>query len=224
MFEDEDYSELSGESSACAHPAIHSFTSFALYHPPTHYHVSQASTYPLHCMRTDRSDSPSSKASFSRLNTPSQEDLQPIPQHAHQQHQHQHQQTETPIALAAKAVRILGLEPGTLPHARAALENARDEVRRTADTSAPFGNYVPYTTNSTSEYGGGLKGKIDRAKKAMSIMNGIPGVVVGYNSGKEEEMKRERRRRAVDGVLYWQKQVARLEALETPTLSRPNRR
>ena len=172
-------------------------------------------------LSADKPDSPSSKASFSRLTTPSQEDLQPIPQHAHQQ---QNQQPETPIALAAKAVRILGLEPGTLPHARAALENARDEVRRTADTSAPFGNYVPYTTHSTAEYGGGLKGKIDRAEKAMSIMNGIPGVVVGYNGGKEEEMTRERRRRAVDGVLYWQKQVARLEALETPTPSRPNRR
>jgi hypothetical protein len=61
-----------------------------------------------------------------------------------------------------------------------------------------------------------LKGKIDRARKAMSMINGMPGVVVGHG-GKEEEVKRERRRRAVDGVLYWQKQVARLEALETPT-------
>ena len=62
-----------------------------------------------------------------------------------------------------------------------------------------------------------MKGKLDRAKKAMSVVvlptghARLPSVVIG-TGGKEEEEKRERRRRAVDGVLYWQKEVQRLEA------------
>jgi hypothetical protein len=40
------------------------------------------------------------------------------------------------------------------------------------------------------------------------------GSVVVGTGGKEEEEKREKRRRATDGVLYWQKEVARLEVEE----------
>lgn len=126
-------------------------------------------------------------------------------------------QKEGPLALAAKAERILGLVPGTLVHARAALENAREEIRRTADSSAPFGGYVAATTGPTTPgAGSGFKAKVDRARKAMSVsLTGMPNVVVGIG-GKEEMELRERRRRAADGVLYWQKEVARLEALEKP--------
>jgi hypothetical protein len=49
----------------------------------------------------------------------------------------------------------------------------------------------------------------------------MPNVVVGLG-GREEMILRERRRRAVDGVLYWQKEVARLEAAEVQ--STPKRR
>jgi hypothetical protein len=49
----------------------------------------------------------------------------------------------------------------------------------------------------------------------------MPNVVVGIG-GKEEAEMRERRRRAVDGVLYWQKEVARLESFEKP--KRPTKR
>lgn len=62
---------------------------------------------------------------------------------------------------------------------------------------------------------------MDRARKALSMS--MPGksasanvnmnVVIG--AGDEAEQKRrERRRRAADGVLYWQREVARLEAQE----------
>ena len=129
-------------------------------------------------------------------------------------------QKDGPLALAAKAERILGLVPGTLVHARAALENARDEIRRTADTSGPFGAYVAVPAPSTP--GSGFKAKVDRARKAMSVsLTGMPNVVVGCG-GREEMELRERRRRAADGVLYWQKEVARLEALEKP--KRPSKR
>lgn len=66
---------------------------------------------------------------------------------------------------------------------------------------------------------GGAKGRFDRARKVMSIaMAGsgqkadkVPSVVLGAG-GRDEEDRRERRRRAADGVLYWQKEVGRLEA------------
>jgi hypothetical protein len=55
---------------------------------------------------------------------------------------------------------------------------------------------------------------MSRAKKAMSVsLAHMPNVVIGIG-GREELVLRERRRRAVDGVLYWQKEVARLERLE----------
>ena len=51
----------------------------------------------------------------------------------------------------------------------------------------------------------------------MSVsLSHMPNVVVGLG-GKDEVILRERRRRAVDGVLYWQKEVARLEAAEVST-------
>jgi hypothetical protein len=50
-------------------------------------------------------------------------------------------------------------------------------------------------------------------------LGSIPNVVIGIG-GREELILRERRRRAVDGVLYWQKEVARLEAAEAPTTQR----
>jgi hypothetical protein len=47
----------------------------------------------------------------------------------------------------------------------------------------------------------------------MSVsLASMPNVVIGI--GGRELLLRERRRRAVDGVLYWQKEVARLEAAE----------
>jgi len=125
-------------------------------------------------------------------------------------------QFDQPLAIAAKAERILGLIPGTLVHARAALENARDEIRRTADTTAPFGSYVHVNSDSQT----GLKAKMSRARKAMSVSLGnMPNVVIGIG-GREELVLRERRRRAVDGVLYWQKEVARLEVAEAPAAQR----
>jgi hypothetical protein len=58
---------------------------------------------------------------------------------------------------------------------------------------------------------------MSRARKAMSVsLSHMPNVVVGLG-GREEMILRERRRRAVDGVLYWQKEVARLEAAEVAT-------
>lgn len=62
-----------------------------------------------------------------------------------------------------------------------------------------------------------MKGRMDRARKAMSVV--LPGskvanVVVGAG-GKEEERRREKRRRAADGVIYWQNEVARLEKEES---------
>jgi hypothetical protein len=55
---------------------------------------------------------------------------------------------------------------------------------------------------------------MSRAAKAMSVSLGsMPNVVIGIG-GREELESRERRRRAVDGVLYWQREVERLEAVE----------
>ena len=127
----------------------------------------------------------------------------------------------TPFSIAHKAERILGLTPGTLPHARAALENARDEVRRSAEQAAEDHAPTSYMPSDAAMMSGGcgsgvgMRGRIDRAKKAMSVSfpsgNKVAGVIVGAG-GKEEEKRRERRRRAADGVIYWQKEVARLEA------------
>jgi hypothetical protein len=158
-------------------------------------------------------DSPSSHHSSSRPTTP-------------QGHTTAHVRTRssasppvdtTPFAIAQKAERILGLTPGTLPHAHAALENARDEVRRTAELSAEDHaptSYMPSDAAMMSPQSGMRRG-IDRAKKAMSATfpsnTKVVGVVVGAG-GREEEKRRERRRRAADGVIYWQKEVARLEA------------
>ncbi|ORY24706.1 hypothetical protein BCR39DRAFT_472088, partial [Naematelia encephala] len=112
------------------------------------------------------------------------------------------------LTLAIKAERILGLTPGTLAHAKACLEHARDEVRRTAEPASP---------STSAEGAGGMRGRLDRAKKSMSVAltsnNWSTGVVVGAG-GQEEEEKRERRRRAADGVIYWQRQVANLEMEE----------
>lgn len=138
-------------------------------------------------------------------------------------HEAQVPKDDGPLALAAKAVRILGLVPGTLPHALAALENARDEIRRTADTNIPFGNYIPPSSHCTAEYGGGLMGQIERAKRAMKASrDAMPGVILGYG-GKEEMRLAERRSKAANGVLYWQKQVARLQALEPAKPVQPQR-
>jgi len=72
--------------------------------------------------------------------------------------------------------------------------------------------------NSDSQTG--LKAKMSRARKAMSVSLGnMPNVVIGIG-GREELVLRERRRRAVDGVLYWQKEVARLEVAEAPAAQR----
>ena len=68
---------------------------------------------------------------------------------------------------------------------------------------------------------------MNRARKAMSVsLANMPNVVIGIG-GREELVLRERRRRAVDGVLYWQKEVARLEAVEiksTATAGKKGRR
>ncbi|WVQ97333.1 hypothetical protein IAU59_004444 [Kwoniella sp. CBS 9459] len=150
------------------------------------------------------------------------------------------------FTLAHKAEKILGLVPGTLGHAKACLENARDEVRRTAEIKSPTpepllpgysfsGSGHGHDQNHTSSENGngvapGMRDRIHtRARKAMSVA-GFPGysashshsssygssaskmngMVVGIG-GKEEEERRERRRKAADGVLYWQREVAKLE-------------
>ena len=189
-----------------------------------------------------RADSPSSRTSLSRPTTPS-----------HQYHQCMRSRTSNspppePFALAHKAERILGLTPGTLPHAQACLENARDEIRRTASpppvsmdassstnhtnashstTGFNFSTGTTYSsansTHSPTPPVGGMRGRIDRAKKAMSValptgQGRPPSVVVGIG-GKDEEEKRERRRRAADGVLYWQKEVARLQAEQSAAMA-----
>lgn len=60
----------------------------------------------------------------------------------------------------------------------------------------------------------GIRGKMERAKQSVLALNGSAkmgmGVVIGAG-GKEEEDRRERFRRASDGVLFWQKEVGRLE-------------
>ena len=147
--------------------------------------------------------------------------------------------SDGPYGVARKAQMLLGLQPGTLQHARVSLEYARDEVRRLA--SAPQTRYVPWTGGKRSEEAddgasvyGEKKGLKDRARRALSVSfhpqaraqpqsqaqaaagegaGAIPNVVIGVGGAEEEEM-RERRRKVADGVLYWQKQVARLEQEE----------
>jgi hypothetical protein len=121
--------------------------------------------------------------------------------------------THLPYTIAHKAERILGLSPGTLPHALAALESAKEEVRRLELPIAPL---LPFPSESVSRdtaHSNGMRGRIHRAVRAMSVAlpsgTRIPGVVVGVG-GKEDEARRERVRRANDGVLYWQREVARL--------------
>ncbi|WWD17942.1 hypothetical protein CI109_102387 [Kwoniella shandongensis] len=192
------------------------------------------------------SDSPSTTHTSSRPVTPSNP---PIPQ-VHQMHPptniHSHylslQEGNTSITssdgsprsssevftLAQKAEKILGLVPGSLAHARACLENARDEVKRTAtvvDQSHQIRGVSPPADGPEM----GVKGRMQtRARKAISLVGFPPSsgagtaingqgnmrnVVLG-TGGKDEEEQRERRRRAADGVLYWQREVGRLEAEE----------
>jgi len=179
------------------------------------------------CDMADLSDSPSSGPSLSRPTTPLHLDSSRA---AHDSRPRARSTgpppsasdkgaSPEPFSLAIKAERILGLTPGTLAHAHACLQNARDEVRRLADSPPP--TVVP--SSSELAAGGGMRGKLDRAKKAMSdAMPGagrVPAVVIGAG-GKEEEARREKRRRATDGVLYWQREVARLEEEEEPTKKR----
>ena len=78
--------------------------------------------------------------------------------------------------------------------------------------------------------GGRIKGRFDRARKVMSVAlpsstghSRVPSVVVG-TGGREEEERRERRGRAVDGVIYWQKVVERLEKEQVESLKTVKRR
>ena len=135
-------------------------------------------------------DSPSSHVSISRPTTPPHPSTsRPAPTTSGYE----------PLALAHKAERILGLFPGTLAYARACLENARDQVRRTDEWR--MGD------------SGGIRDRINRARQAMNQYGKVPGVALTAE-GKEEDERRERRKRAADGVLYWQKEVARLGSEE----------
>ncbi|WVQ62256.1 uncharacterized protein L199_000395 [Kwoniella botswanensis] len=110
------------------------------------------------------------------------------------------------FTLAHKAERILGLVPGTLGHAKACLENAKDEIKRLAelDKSSPVQAYLPY--HLTKDYGSNGK---------------VPNVVLGLGvNNKEEEERREKRRKAADGVIYWQREIERLEREETERVMR----
>ncbi|KAK6905641.1 hypothetical protein I204_05592 [Kwoniella mangroviensis CBS 8886] len=176
------------------------------------------------------SDSRSSHTS-SRPVTPSQQHPITIPtssrfnQKARSASPSGHHSPEGIFTLAHKAERILGLVPGTLGHAKACLENAKDEIRRLAelDKSSPVQPYLP--SDQTQHGQGGLR---NRAKKAMSMSfttnpsqgygsNGkVPNVVLGLGvNNKEEEERREKRRKAADGVIYWQREIERLEREET---------
>ncbi|WWC99622.1 hypothetical protein V866_006526 [Kwoniella sp. B9012] len=137
------------------------------------------------------------------------------------------------FTLAHKAERILGLVPGTLGHAKACLENAKDEIKRLAelDKSSPVQPYLPPDQGvPAGPNGGGLR---NRAKKAMSMSfttnplqsygsNGkVPNVVLGLGvNNKEEEERREKRRKAADGVIYWQREIERLEREEMERVMR----
>ncbi|KAK4685360.1 hypothetical protein P7C73_g4796, partial [Tremellales sp. Uapishka_1] len=147
------------------------------------------------------SDSGSTQPSFSRPTTPSHS-IEPRRARTTSPTPGPKQSSEH-YALAHKAEKILGLQPGTLSHAKAALESARDEVRRTADSPPPEPEQPQGIT---------MKGRMSRASKMMvghRASISLNGVHLGLG-GKEEMENRERRRRAADGVLYWQKEVARL--------------
>ncbi|KAK8865873.1 hypothetical protein IAR55_001021 [Kwoniella newhampshirensis] len=164
--------------------------------------------------------------------------------------------SEEIFSLAHKAEKILGLVPGSLAHAKACLENAREEIRRNA-VDEPIGvNHSAFLAcgqlgtgdwQNGSSYalgrgggngnGGGTQAKGNlgkmgtRARKAMSVVGvassslgggsgaKMPNVVLGAG-GKDEEAQRERRRKATDGVLYWQREVGRLEAEEHERMRR----
>ncbi|WVW82222.1 hypothetical protein I302_104228 [Kwoniella bestiolae CBS 10118] len=178
------------------------------------------------------SDSRSSHTS-SRPVTPSQQHPISIPSSRHLQKARStspprhHHSTEGIFTLAHKAERILGLVPGTLGHAKACLENAKDEIKRLAelDRSSPVQSCLP--TEGAVAAQGGQGGLRNRAKKAMSMsfssnplqnynLNGkVPNVVLGLGlNSKEEEERREKRRKASDGVIYWQREIDRLEREE----------
>lgn len=166
--------------------------------------------------------------------------------HRQSQLSNQAQNQSKHFTLSQKAEKILGLQPGTLAHAKAALENARDEVRRTASPPSPSSSAAfPFVASSTmyggngngtgrEDGGGGMRGKMARAKDKVvtAVSSGLPqaqslgqnshyrggsmggggggGVHLGIGGIAEEEM-RERRRKATDGVLFWQREVERLE-------------
>ncbi|WVO17854.1 hypothetical protein L204_105552 [Cryptococcus depauperatus] len=175
------------------------------------------SQYPNEEDMAELSDSPSSSYASSRPVTPSHPASVPV--------QISGTQSSSKIdvfKLADKAEKILGLTPGTLAYAQACLQNARDEVRRTAPTSSSE-TFIPLVRGSDGKSHldmgrGRLKERMtERAKKAMSVtVQGVmsqqkmASVVLG-GGGKEEEERREKRRKAADGVLYWQREVARLE-------------
>lgn len=115
-----------------------------------------------------------------------------------------------PYTLAVKLQKILGLQPDTLAYARAALEHARDEVRRTT-MDLPRGGSPPVAPTSSWK-GEGLRKRL--SMNGMSSMADTERVERGSPlnvGGAKEEQIRERRRRATDGLIYWQKEVARLE-------------
>lgn len=131
------------------------------------------------------------------------------------------------MKLADKAEKILGLTPGTLAYARACLENARDKVRCITLSPSPDPLSIIAKDDKLSHFDmsrGGIKEKMQtRARKAISITalgalshQKIASVVLGAG-GKEEEHQRQKTRRAADSVLYWQKEVARLEELDKGT-------
>ncbi|OXM80685.1 hypothetical protein C364_01702 [Cryptococcus neoformans Bt63] len=166
-------------------------------------------------------DSPSSTHTSSRPVTPSHPI--PIPLHISIQGS---PETEI-LKLADKAEKILGLTPGTLAYARACLENARDKVRCITLSPSPDPLSIIAKDDKLSHFDmsrGGIKEKMQtRARKAISITalgalghQKIASVVLGAG-GKEEEHQRQKTRRAADSVLYWQKEVARLEELDKGT-------
>ena len=176
--------------------------------------------------RLSSPDSPSSRTSLSRPTTPPDSTV-------HVSTRFRSATSSSPptdhFTLAVKAERVLGLTPGTLAHARACLENARDEVRRLSQERSP--PPVDFATYQSSFSDGGkdkgLKGRFDRAKKVMSVAlpshARMPSVVVG-TGGKEEEERREMRRRAVDGVIHWQKMVENLEKEQAASKQSTRRR
>ncbi|WWC58575.1 uncharacterized protein I303_101118 [Kwoniella dejecticola CBS 10117] len=150
------------------------------------------------------------------------------------------------FALAHKAERILGLVPGTLGYAKACLENAKDEIKRLSEsqTQTPSSEvYLPYDHHITNghptgpgngaEERGPKKNKMQsRARKAMSFTGfpnyhapsvggggKVPNVVLGLGN-KEEEERREKRRKAADGIVYWQREIDRLEREERERMGR----